>query len=485
MQVSDSALDWLLEDDDPSVRYRTLTELLGRGATEREPAAARMAIPDSPAVAAALEPLAADGSWQYAHRDQPNRYLKFVTASLSYIAELGLDRDDPRASSAVEHLFSLQQEDGDFFRHYSCYNGLILRTLNRLGFRDDRRTARLRELLLNSIRHDGGFHCDMRPKRGRDASPPHKSCIKGSLKALLAFAEDPELRGTEECEMVAGYFLRRHVCFRTDDLSTPVVPQLLQLSFPIIYRPGLVEALYAMSALGYGRRPEMDRAWASLAGRQRPDGRFALEASVNWPHLRTTPRGHANKWITLYACLALKHRERRTAAKGNGQGAKENGGRQTTTTGGSKDPPSIRQERKRRQRRRSPFARQTTPSYGGQAADGIRQRPAGLAPSPRLGPSPRLWPTGRCPRKDPPSVRQDLARRASGLHGNATPPNDQSIRQGPARHPPSLKLRSVGKDRALQNSGRRRQRRRHRPSPRLGPSLKQRRSPVAKAMDLR
>ncbi len=335
MQVSDSALDWLLEDDDPSVRYRTLTELLGRGATEREPAAARMAIPDSPAVAAALEPLAADGSWQYAHRDQPNRYLKFVTASLSYIAELGLDRDDPRASSAVEHLFSLQQEDGDFFRHYSCYNGLILRTLNRLGFRDDRRTARLRELLLNSIRHDGGFHCDIRPKRGRDASPPYKSCIKGSLKALLAFAEDPELRGTEECEMVAGYFLRRHVCFRTDDLSTPVVPQLLQLSFPIIYRPGLVEALYAMSALGYGRRPAMDRAWASLAGRQRPDGRFALEASVNWPHLRTTPRGHANKWITLYACLALKHRERRTAAKGNGQGAKENGGRQTTTTGGS------------------------------------------------------------------------------------------------------------------------------------------------------
>lgn len=309
MQVTHSALDWLLDDDDPSLRYRTLTELLGRRPTAREPSVTRMAIPDSSAVAAAFGPMAADGSWQYAHRDQPNRYLKFVTASLSYAAELGLDSGDRRASRAVEHLLSLQQEDGDFFRHYSCYNGLILRTLNRLGWSEDRRTARLRGLLLNSIRHDGGFHCDMRPRRGRDAIPPYKSCIKGSLKALLAFAEDPELRGTEECEMLAQYFLRRHICFRTDDLSTPVVPQLLGLSFPITYRPGLVEALYAMSALGYGRRPEMGKAWSSLARRQRPDGRFALEASVNWPHLRTAPRGRPSKWITFYACLALKHRE--------------------------------------------------------------------------------------------------------------------------------------------------------------------------------
>ncbi len=64
-----------------------------------------------------------------------------------------------------------------------------------------------------------------------------------------------------------------------------------------------------MSALGPGRRPEMKKEWSSLARRQRPDGRFALEGSVNWPHLRTTPRGQPSKWITFYAYLALKHRE--------------------------------------------------------------------------------------------------------------------------------------------------------------------------------
>jgi len=312
--IRDSVLDWLLGDDHPSVRFRTLTELLGRRLTPREAAAAKLRIADSVAAAALFGPMAADGSWQYPYRNQLNRYLKFVTASLSYAAELGLGRGDPRVARAVEHLFTLQQEDGDFFRHYSCYNGLILRTLNRLGCGDDRRTARLRALLLNSIRHDGGCHCDLRPRRGRAASSPHKSCIKGSLKALLAFAEDPELCATEECSRLAQYFLRRHVCFRTDDRTRPVVPALLQLAFPITYHPGLLEALYPLSALGHGRRPEMDEAWSLLAQRQRPDGRFVLERSVNWPHLRTSPRGRPSKWVTFYAYLALKHRGIETPA---------------------------------------------------------------------------------------------------------------------------------------------------------------------------
>ena len=46
MQVRDSAVNWLLEDDNPSVRHRTLTELLGRRARAREPSVAKAAIAD-------------------------------------------------------------------------------------------------------------------------------------------------------------------------------------------------------------------------------------------------------------------------------------------------------------------------------------------------------------------------------------------------------------------------------------------------------
>jgi hypothetical protein len=309
METKPEILEWLLEPDDVSVRYRTLSELLNRGPNDRDLRKAKAAIPSNPAVTRLFGALLPDGSWDYGYRHKRNRYLFFVMTSLSWAAELGLDGGDERVSRAVRHLFSLQSEDGDFHRHYSCYNGLILRTLNRLGFGRDPHTVLLRNLMIGSARHDGGFHCDIRPRRKANASA-HKSCIRGSIVALLAFAEDKALRKSEQCRRLVDYFLRRHVLFRTDDLTKPVLDQTLELSFPFTYMPGLVEAVYALSTLGYGNRRKMKEAWSKLASKRDGDGWLPLERSVVWPHIRVAPRGRPSKWLTLYACLAEKARDK-------------------------------------------------------------------------------------------------------------------------------------------------------------------------------
>ncbi|HUW56900.1 MAG TPA: hypothetical protein VMZ92_09705 [Planctomycetota bacterium] len=309
MDTKPDILEWLLEPIDISVRYRTLSELLNRGPKDREFREAKAAIPGSPAVTRLFTAMLPDGSWNYAYRHKRSRYLFFVMTSLGWAAELGLDRTDERVTRAVRHLFSLQSEDGDFNRHYSCYNGLILRTLNRLGFGLDSHTVLLRRLLKRSARHDGGFHCDIRPRRKANASP-HKSCIKGSIAALLAFAEDKHLRRSEQTKPLADYFLRRHVLFRTDDLRTPVLDKTLDLSFPFTYTSGLVEAVYALALLGYGNRHEMKEAWSLLASKRDEDSRLPLERSVVWPHVSHTPRRRPSKWLTLYACLAEKARNK-------------------------------------------------------------------------------------------------------------------------------------------------------------------------------
>ena len=307
--ATQEAVDWLVGGDDPSIAYRTRTELLGEDPSTGELAALEASIRRSPSVTDLFEPLASDGSWQYAHRDQTNRYLFFVTTTLSTAAELCLDRRDDRVCRAVEHLFTFQCDDGDFYRHYSCLNGLILRTLRLLGYGDDPRTMRLADLIRRSIRHDGGYHCEMRPRRGHTPGGEHKSCIKGSLKALLAFADSDVLRESQECEHLADYFLRRHVCFRTGDLTRPVVRELLQTAFPITAKPGLLEAVYALARLGHGRRDELSRAWGILAAQQGTDGRVTLQRTVRWPHVRVTRRGKPCRWATLYALLALKYRD--------------------------------------------------------------------------------------------------------------------------------------------------------------------------------
>ncbi len=309
MDTRPEILEWLLEGDDVSVRYRTLSELLDRGANDRELREAKAAVPDSPAATRLFTPMRPDGSWKYAYAHSGCRYLFFVMTSLSWAAELGLDRGDERVSRAVRHMFSMQREDGDFHRHYSCYNGLILRTLNRLGFGRDPHTALLRKLLLASSRHDGGFHCDIRPRRKANVSA-HKSCFRGSLEVLLAFAEDQSLRKSEQAKPLVDYFLRRHVFFRTDDLTKPVVKRIIMLSFPFTYMPGLIEPVYALSTMGYGNRKEMKEAWALLASKRDADGRLPLERSVVWPHIRVAPRGRPSKWLTLYACLAEKARDK-------------------------------------------------------------------------------------------------------------------------------------------------------------------------------
>ena len=308
MIISERNLAWLLEESDTSVRYRALTELLGIDEQDDQVRSTRNKIANSGTVQLLFHPMTADGSWQYGYRDQINRYYKYLSASLSYAAELGLSAHDERAVRAVHHLFSMQKADGDFYRHYSCYNGLLLRALNRLGFGRDEQTCRLRRLVLESIRHDGGYHCDLRPRRGRGAPTQYKSCIKGSLKSLLAFSEDAALSQTDECDRLVGYFLRRRLIFRTDAPGVPVVRDLTKLSFPITYHPSLVEPLYAMSLLGYGHRPELDDAWRILVSKADRDGRMRLEKSLRWNHLRCGTRGRQSKWLTLYAGIVEKSR---------------------------------------------------------------------------------------------------------------------------------------------------------------------------------
>jgi hypothetical protein len=308
MIIHEENLAWLLEESNPSIRYRTMTELLGIDADDVEAQRARDRIADSAPVALLFSEMEEDGSWRYAYRDQINRYLKYLSASLSFAAELGLASTDDRVVRAVHHLFSLQKADGDFHRHYSCYNGLFLRALNRLGFGAGEHAGLLRTLVLESIRHDGGTHCDLRPRRGRAAPSPYLRCIKGSIKTLLAFAEDAELSRTEACGFLVDYFLKRRLIFRTDAPDVPVVGEITSLSFPITYHPALIEPLYALSRLGYGMRKELDDPWEILLSKADENGRLRLEKSVPWHHLRTGTRGRPNKWLTLYAGIVEKSR---------------------------------------------------------------------------------------------------------------------------------------------------------------------------------
>lgn len=65
MDTNADIINGLLEEDTPSVRYRTLTELLDRLADDPEVVRARLQISSSPAVTNILDRMHPDGYWLF------------------------------------------------------------------------------------------------------------------------------------------------------------------------------------------------------------------------------------------------------------------------------------------------------------------------------------------------------------------------------------------------------------------------------------
>ena len=98
---TDSPISWLLDGGDPSVRYFTLTELLGSSPDSPEAAAARCDIMTRGAVPRILAAQGGDGHWEGRDRFYTAKYRGTVW-QLLILAELGADGSDERVRRGCE-----------------------------------------------------------------------------------------------------------------------------------------------------------------------------------------------------------------------------------------------------------------------------------------------------------------------------------------------------------------------------------------------
>lgn len=307
-------IDWLLEENDPSVRYRTLRELLDVPADDPRVKAARAVIANSVDAQRIFKKMHPDGYWLQKKSTSRElvgdgvEYGSFATTHfvLSYLAELGFTVDDPRVALAANRYLDLQKADGDFWLHISCLYAYNIRTFILLGLREDARVQRTIDLMLAVERADGGYLCDMH--EGKHKTRAVKSCIRGSVKALLAFAELPEYWLHPRCLALVDYFLARGGVFKSTNPQEPVSADAVRTSYPIIWRAGISEILYALAKMGYGNDKRLARAWDVLESKRDAQGRYRMDWTSPSALLKAGARGEANKWITLYALLAQKHR---------------------------------------------------------------------------------------------------------------------------------------------------------------------------------
>ncbi len=312
MKPANEVLDWLLDPGNPSVRYRTLTDLLELPRDQADVRQTKFSINESKPVQKIFRKMHPDGYWL--HRGVGDGVSYAMSSSthfvLSYLAELGLDREDERIDRAVQRYLSLEYPDKpepkpweippDYRNHQSCLYAYNIRTFIKLGYREDPRVQERVDVLLNDRRLDGGYLCER-----SSFNSETKSCIRGTQKALMAFAELPELWEHDRCRALVDYFLRRQVIYKSDHPGELIRSEVVAAIFPFVIAASLLEPLYALSRMGYGQHPALAPAWEYLALKRTEDGKYILDHSLK-QIFNAGPNGEPNKWITFYALLCLK-----------------------------------------------------------------------------------------------------------------------------------------------------------------------------------
>jgi hypothetical protein len=315
ISIPEDVISWLVEPENSSVKYRTLIELLDTSYDDIEVQKCKSQIITSYPVRILLDKMHPGGYWLQKHPRTHKmlgkgvEYGSFGTTHycLSYLAELGMDRNHLQVSKAAERYLNLQKSNGDFSHHFSCLLGYNIRTFYMLGYRNDVRVKRSIDLMLSTDRPDGGYLCDMH--EGKYKTKPVKSCIRGSVKALLTFSYIPEYWKHSRVKKLVDYFLSRDAIFQKTNPNNFVNKDIERNSFPITWKANVFEILLALSKMGYGKASRLERAWNVLDAKRDRNGRYFLDWTPSQSPWKVGKINEQNKWITFYAYLAHKFKE--------------------------------------------------------------------------------------------------------------------------------------------------------------------------------
>ncbi len=315
MKIPKNVTEWLLEEENPSIRYRTMRELQELPESDPELQLAKRQISSYQPVKNMLEAMHPEGYWEQINPRSKKSYGKDVEYMrdtthfiLAYLAELGMTREDTKIEKAANRYLSLLQPDGDFYRHFSCLYGLNIRTFMLLGFKDDPRLKKTIDLMKKSIRYDNGYLCDTH--EGKRKRRPVKSCVRGSAKVLYSLGELPELWDESFSKKIVEYFLNRNILYKTTNPKAYVRTDAGLTMFPFYWGFGLIDVLLPLAKMGYGHDPRMGSAWNVLARHKTEEGKYILDGNWKSKYWKIEKRGLVSKWITFYAYLCLKYKEK-------------------------------------------------------------------------------------------------------------------------------------------------------------------------------
>lgn len=295
-RLNGDPLPWLLDPENPSVRYWTLVDILERPDNSSQVQEARAAIAYQSLVKEILGLQRPEGYWG---DDAAKPYTaQGAVAALALLHMLGVAPDRRTTAGCDSLLEFCQHESGGLSMTkkqrsgvFPCTTGEHLPFLVYFGMGDDPRVRAAFAFLIEDMSTDDALDC------GRYQ---HQDCLWGAIAALNGLAALPtEMRSAQSRRVVrrlADALLDARYDFEGEHKRW--------LTFGVPRAWDLLSALKALAAHGYVQDSRFVPLLTLMLNRQDNQGRWLCgSVSRTWP---IEKRNRPSKWITLDALRVLK-----------------------------------------------------------------------------------------------------------------------------------------------------------------------------------
>jgi hypothetical protein len=331
-QLRKDSLPWLLESDNPGVRYLALRDLLDLPPGEKKLKSARKSAHKEGPIAVLLSNMEKEGYWVKPGPGYNPKYTSTVW-SIILLAQLGAYvREDRRIEQACNYLLDHALADGGQFTMIAsgapsgtadCVQGNLLWSLMELGY-DDPRLKRAYEWMARTVTGEG-----IAPMQERDAPVRYYAgkcgptfacgannklpCAWGGVKVMLAFSK---LSMEQRTPLITDAIQHGVDFFFHVDPATAAYPtgyaekpsgNWWKFGFPVFYVSDVLQIAEALVGLGYGHDPRLSTVLDLIREKQDHEGRWLLEydyTGKTW--IEFGKRKQPNPWVTLRALRVLK-----------------------------------------------------------------------------------------------------------------------------------------------------------------------------------
>jgi hypothetical protein len=329
--------DWLLEEDNPGVRYLALKDIVD--ANEKEVKAARIKAHREGPIATILDNMNPEGYWITPGLGYGPKFKSTVWSLIS-LGQLGASpEEDKRIAIACAYFLDHALAKGGQFTYRKpsdiglCLQGNMLTALMDLGSTDKRLetayewTARrlTGEDLPRKINDDGLGPGEGVPGRFRYVNfivdplfgcrtNKGLACAWAGVSVMKAFSRLPvkNRTGLIDRAIKAGldFFFRTDPAtadFHDSKRGTPDA-RWWQFKFPDFYAADILKMAEALVALDYGADPRLANTLKMIRQKQDTQGRWPLDY-VDYSRKMWVNYGavnQPNKWVTLRAMRVLK-----------------------------------------------------------------------------------------------------------------------------------------------------------------------------------